>query len=236
MLRLINDTVCFGALAMLQTFDDPDSIVIDPDCVFTTAIITHKFYSSFLLELQPAFDKELEENTYRKYVRSQLNCFVAILSYTEQTTLFEKSKEQLIDGSSNDILESFIVTFMKQVSKKQRSGQIQHIPPNKGNYLSPAQIVFAEVMRELITSLGFGFFDDSIRNYLIDYMVTCQFELPRSQLLFILALSICICLTFKEEKNKNKNMLELIYNKKDFLTIEFSDFKESFDKCIKPDT
>lgn len=49
-------------MSMLETFDDPNSSVVDNEKIFTTAVVTHKFYSSFILELQPTFDKQFEEN------------------------------------------------------------------------------------------------------------------------------------------------------------------------------
>ena len=68
--RLSNDTVCFAALAMLHTFDDPDSTIVDLDKVLTTAIVSHKLYNTFLLELQPVFDKKVPEDEYQQYVKT----------------------------------------------------------------------------------------------------------------------------------------------------------------------
>ena len=50
-LRHVTDPLCFAAMLMLETFDDPNSIVVDNEKIFTTAVVTHKFYSSFILEL-----------------------------------------------------------------------------------------------------------------------------------------------------------------------------------------
>ena len=113
--------------------------------------------------------------------------------------LLKKLQSLVSDKQEDSEEDSSVTEYMKLIGKKQHNGQIQHIPPNRGNYLAPAQIVFSEIVRELVTSLGFGFYDDSIRNYLIDFMITCQFPLPRSQLLFILMHVICICLAYKDE-------------------------------------
>ena len=99
-LRHVTDPLCFAAMLMLETFDDPNSIVVDNEKIFTTAVVTHKFYSSFILELQPTFDKQFQENAYRKYVRTQINCYLVILQQLGQTGLHKKL-EHLV-GDEND--------------------------------------------------------------------------------------------------------------------------------------
>ena len=99
-LRHVTDPLCFAAMAMLETFNDPNSIVVDNEKIFTTAVVTHKFYSSFILELQPTFDKQFQENAYRKYVRTQINCYLVILQQLGQTGLHKKL-EHLV-GDEND--------------------------------------------------------------------------------------------------------------------------------------
>ena len=121
-LRHVTDPLCFAAMCMLETFDDPDSSVVDIDKVFTTAVVTHKFYSSFILELQPSFDKEFEENAYRKYVRTQINCYLIILQQLGQTGLHQKLEHLVGDESNEQEEDSSVKEYMEHVSKKQRKG------------------------------------------------------------------------------------------------------------------
>ena len=97
-----------------------------------------------------------------------------------QTGLHKRLEDLVADRSEEEKDYDSVSEYMQLINKKQRNGQIHHIPPNKGNYLAPSQIVFAEITREFISSQGFGFYEDQTRNYLIDFMLTCQFELPRS--------------------------------------------------------
>ena len=98
-------------------------------------------------------------------------------------------------------------------------------------------MVFAEVIREFISSLGFGFYEDQSRNYLIDFMITCQFELPRSQLLFIMRHVICLTIAFKDpSKYKDFSIVQLMNAKKEFLKIQYVDFRKAFEMCINPES
>ena len=117
-LRHVTDPLCFAAMSMLETFDDPNSSVVDNEKIFTTAVVTHKFYSSFILELQPTFDKQFEENGYRKYVRTQINCYLVILQQLGQTDLHKKLEHLLGDENDAQEEDSSVVEYIKELTRQ----------------------------------------------------------------------------------------------------------------------
>ena len=140
----------------------------------------------------------MAEFDYKQYIYAQIFCYSTLFEGMDRVELQSKLHETLIVGTE----DTSIMAFMDEIIKKQQDGTIIHIPEvfnDPKNKMTPAEIIFGEIVRELLTTCSMTFFSAGVRNYLIDFMLTCEFEVPKSQLLLIVAHIVCICIILPSE-------------------------------------